>query len=110
MDWKEFRKDLDLTEEEEQEIAFEKSLIDAVIAARESKKLTQKELAAQCGMKQSVLARLENSTHSPQLRTLHTVLYHLGCTLKVVPISKQTRSRKKVSVARKKATTSNIKP
>ena len=97
MDWKEFRKDLDLTEEDEQEIAFEKSLIDAVIAARESKKLTQKELATQCGMKQSVLARLENSTHSPQLRTLHTVLYHLGCTLKIVPISKTSRPRRKTS-------------
>lgn len=83
--WNNFKNEIKLTGEEKSMIDLELSLINAMVAARESKGLTQKELSALCGVKQPVIARLESSAHSPQINSLLRVLKPLGYTLAVVP-------------------------
>jgi transcriptional regulator with XRE-family HTH domain len=82
--WKNFRETLNLTPEEEEIINLEKSLINAVVDAREHNGLTQKQLAELCGVKQPVIARLESAVHSPQINSMLKILRPLGYTLAVV--------------------------
>jgi len=82
--WKEFRETLNLTPEEESIINLEKSLINAVVDAREQSGLTQQQLSELCGIKQPVIARLESAAHSPQINSMIRILKPLGYTLKVV--------------------------
>ena len=82
--WKDFRKTLNLTPEEEDIINLEKSLISAVVDAREKSGLTQKQLSELCGIKQPVIARLESAVHSPQINSMIRILKPLGYTLAVV--------------------------
>ena len=82
--WKTFRETLDLSPEEEEMVNLEKSLINAVIEAREKSGLTQKQLSDLCGVKQPVIARLESAAHSPQINSIIKILKPLGYTLAVV--------------------------
>ena len=82
--WKQVRGNLNLTPEEESIIDLEKSLIDAVVEAREQSGLTQKQLSELCGIKQPVIARLESAAHSPQINSIIRILKPLGYTLAVV--------------------------
>jgi len=82
--WNDFRKTLNLTPEEEEIINLEKSLISAVVEAREQSGLTQKQLSELCGIKQPVIARLESAIHSPQINSMIRILKPLGYTLAVV--------------------------
>jgi transcriptional regulator with XRE-family HTH domain len=82
--WKDFRQTLNLTPEEEDIINLEKSLINAVVEAREKSGLTQIQLSELCGIKQPVIARLESAIHSPQINSMIRILKPLGYTLAVV--------------------------
>jgi predicted transcriptional regulator len=84
--WEEFRKELNITPEDEIQIAFEKELIETMIKIREEQGLTQAQLAEKCDMKQSMIARFEKLTHSPRIHTMLDILTQLGYTLKIVPI------------------------
>jgi len=59
-------------------------LIGKLIEAREKKRLTQKELADMCGVKQPLIARLEKGNIDPQLTTMIKILKPLGYRLAVV--------------------------
>ena len=48
--------------------------------------MTQKQLEELSGISQSVIARLERGTTSPQLDTILKVLAPLGKTLAIVPL------------------------
>lgn len=85
--WKDVRKNLNFTEEEELEIQLQKDIIRAEIEARKKNQLTQRELSKKSGIKQSAIARMEKCVNSPQVSTLMKLLYPMGYTLKVVPIS-----------------------
>lgn len=74
-----------ISEEERNKIDFEVALIGKLIEARESKGLSQKQLADMCGLKQSAIARLEKMNVTPQLNTLIKVLKPLGYRLDIVP-------------------------
>ena len=65
---------------------FETKLISKLIEARESKGLSQRELAEISGIKQPSIARLENMRSTPQINTLFRLLAPLGYTLSIVPI------------------------
>lgn len=86
--WKEVRKKLNLTEEDENIIELEKELIRAMVKIREEEGLTQAQLAERCNVKQPVIARMEKAVHSPQIDSLLKVLASLGYTLQIVPIKK----------------------
>jgi DNA-binding XRE family transcriptional regulator len=74
-----------ISEEERSRINFEVSLIGKLIEARESKGITQHELAKMTGVKQSAIARLESMKSTPQIDTLFKILKPLGYTLAIVP-------------------------
>ena len=61
------------------ELAF--SLGDKIRSAREARKMTQKELADNTGIKRPNIARLERGTGLPNLSTLLTVANGLGVPL-----------------------------
>ena len=63
-------------------------LICALIKARKEKHMTQKQLEEVTGIKQPVIARLENGRVSTQIGTLLRVLSALGKTLKIVDAKK----------------------
>ena len=86
--WKTLREELALTEEDEKIIALEKSLIKTMVQIREEKGLTQMQLAQICEVKQPVIARIESSTHSPQVDSLLRILVPLGYMLQIVPIKR----------------------
>lgn len=87
--WKELKKDLVLTPEDQNTIELEKDLIRTMIHIREEKGVTQSQLAEMCNVKQPVIARMESSVHSPQLNSLLKILTPLGYTLQIVPMSKK---------------------
>jgi len=82
--WIDFKESLHLTAEEKKLISLEESLITAVVETREKSGLTQKQLSELCGIKQPVIARLENAVHSPQVNSILKILKPLGYTLAVV--------------------------
>lgn len=84
--WEEIEKSLNITPEQEAEIQLEMDLIKAVIEARESQKLTQRDLSKKSGVKQPSIARIEKGINSAQIRTIIKLLYPMGYTLRVMPI------------------------
>lgn len=60
-------------------------IIDQLIAERHRQGKTQKQLAQDAQLTQSVIARLESKKAVPQLDTLLKVAAALGCNLEVVP-------------------------
>ena len=86
--WEELKESLNLTEEDKMAIAVERELIDIIVNIRETKGLTQEQVAGMCGSKQSLIARLERGVHSPRVDSLLKVLVPLGYTLQIVPIGK----------------------
>lgn len=86
--WKEVRKSLNITPEEEAEIQLEKDLIEATIEARKKSNLSQRELSERSKIKQPTIARIESRSRSPQASTLIKMLHPMGYTLRVVPLDK----------------------
>lgn len=77
-----------LTSEEVVESNLRVALIGELIKARQEKGVSQKKLEELSGVKQPVIARMENGTTSPQIDTVLKVLASLGKTLAVVPLEK----------------------
>lgn len=88
--WDEIYNSLDaLTQEDRDEIDLKVKIIGQILEARKGKGLTQAELEAISGVKQTFIARLENNRMDPQLTTILKLLHPLGMTLAVVPIQEQ---------------------
>ena len=62
-------------------------MIGLLIEQRHNQGMTQKDLAKEAGLTQSVIARLESKKAIPRLDTLLKVADALGCDLAVVPAS-----------------------
>ncbi len=71
--WKDFKKEI-LSDAEVKKgydaLEAEYALIDSLISARISRKMTQSELAKKAGMKQEAVARLESGDSNPTFATL----------------------------------------
>ena len=78
--WADVRKEL-LTPEEIAESDLRVALIGELIKARKERGLSQRELEALRGVKQPVIARMENGSTVPNLNTILKVLAPLGKTL-----------------------------
>jgi len=87
--WKDVRKELNITQEEENVIELEKDLIRTMVAIREEQGLSQAELASKCNVQQPLIARMEKAVHSPQIDSLLKVLVPLGYKLQIVPMEKK---------------------
>ena len=86
--WDEVRADL-FTPEEITESDLRVAVIGEIIKARQEQGISQKQLEELSGVKQPVIARMEKGATSPQLDTILKLLFPLGKTLAVVPISKK---------------------
>ena len=64
------------------ELEQEYKLVEKLIEKRLEKGLTQNELAAKIGTKQSAISRLESGNYNPSLSFLHKVADGLGTKLK----------------------------
>lgn len=67
---------------ETEEIA---AIVSAMVEQRNALGLSQRDLAAMCGLPQSSVARIESCKTTPNLGTLLNILQHLGLTLTVSP-------------------------
>lgn len=78
-------------------LAPEFKLVRTVIALRELSGLTQREFAAQVGMKQSQLARIESGKQTPKLKTLARLAAVAGYEIEVnlVPTQEQKKENTK---------------
>ena len=86
MEWEEFK--AKLMEDEEfkkvyEEGEFEFQVKCAIIEARISQNLTQKELAERIGTKQSSISRFERGTYTPTFEFLQKIVKALGKELKI---------------------------
>jgi predicted transcriptional regulator len=85
--WDDLYNKLDaLTPEDKAEINLKVRIIGEILEARKDKGLTQAELEAISGVKQSFIARLENNRMDPQLTTILKILKPLGKTLSVTSL------------------------
>ncbi|MBR3507193.1 MAG: helix-turn-helix transcriptional regulator [Lachnospiraceae bacterium] len=67
----------------------EMEVIRAIIEARTSQNLTQKELAERTGIHQSDISKLENGTRNPSVNLLRRLAEGMGMTLKIEFVPKQ---------------------
>ena len=75
-----------LTEEEIKVTRAKAKLLGEIIDARQELQLTQKKLEAMSGIKQPMIAKIENGNVNPSLDSLLRLLVSMGKTIKVVPI------------------------
>ena len=62
------------------------AIVSAMVEQRNSLGLSQRDLAAMCGIPQSSVARIESCKTTPNLGTLLNIFQHLGLQLTVSPI------------------------
>ena len=78
--WEDVRTEL-FTPEEIAESNLRVALIGEITKARQEKGLSQRQLEELSGVKQPIIARMENGTSTPNLNTILKVLAPLGKTL-----------------------------
>jgi len=83
--WEELRSSL-LKPEERAASALRVALMLELAQARNERGLSQRKLEELSGVRQPVIARMENGTNSPQLDTVLKVLGALGKTLAIIPL------------------------
>lgn len=75
-----------ITNEVLEEAETEAKIVSAIIHQRNELGLSQRDLAAICGIPQSSVARIESLKTMPRLDTLLKILSKLGLTLSVSPM------------------------
>ena len=75
-----------ITNDEIRESELRVALMVEIIKARKEQNITQQQLEKLSGVRQPVIARMENMASTPKLDTVMKVLAPLGKTLAVVPI------------------------
>ena len=77
-------------QKEYESIQPEMDVIRALIDARTSKQLTQKQLAEKTGIHQADISKLENGTRNPSVNLLKRLAEGMGMTLKIEFVPKQS--------------------
>lgn len=72
-----------------EDIQPEMDVIRAMMEARISQNLTQKELAERTGIDQADISKLENGTRNPSLKLLKRLADGMGMTLKIEFVPKE---------------------
>ena len=75
-----------------EEIQPEMDVIRAIVEARTSQDMTQKELAERTGINQADISKLENGTRNPSLKLLKRLADGMDMTLKIEFIPKKKES------------------
>ena len=74
---------------ENEAIQPEMDVIRAIVEARTSQNLTQKELAERTGINQADISKLENGTRNPSVNLLKRLADGMGMVLKIEFVPKQ---------------------
>ena len=74
---------------EYESIQPEMDVIRAIIEARTSQNITQKELAERTGINQADISKLENGTRNPSINLLKRLAEGMGMNLKIEFVPKQ---------------------
>ena len=69
--------------------AIQPDVIRAIVEARTSQNLTQKELAERTGINQADISKLENGTRNPSVNLLKRLADGMGMMLKIEFVPKQ---------------------
>ena len=77
------------------EIQPELDVIRAIVNARNSQNLTQKELAERTGINQADISKLENGTRNPSINLLKRLAEGMGMVLKIEFVPKQQEERRR---------------
>ena len=88
--WEDVRKEM-FTPEEIAESNLRVALIGELVKARTERGLSQKQLEELSGVKQPVIARMENGSTTPNLSTILKVLAPLGKTLYIGDLKEKDR-------------------
>ena len=72
-----------------EDIQPEMDVIRAMVEARISQNLTQRELAERTGINQADISKLENGTRNPSLKLLKRLADGMGMTLKIEFVPKE---------------------
>ena len=75
---------------EDAAIQPEMDVIRAIVEARTSQNLTQKELAERTGINQADISKLENGTRNPSVNLLKRLAEGMGMTLKIEFVPKKS--------------------
>lgn len=67
----------------------EYDIIQELVRARKSRKLTQKDLSVLTGVTQADISRIESGTRNPSLRLIKRLAKGVGMELKLVPVQKE---------------------
>lgn len=78
------------TPEERSENDFMAELIGEMIQARKAQNLSQRDLEAISGVKQSIIARMESGKTDPRLSTVLKLLSSMKKTLAIIPTKSET--------------------
>ncbi len=68
-----------------EEVETLSAIVKAITEQRDAKGISQRELAAMCGIPQSSVARIESFKTTPNLDTIIKIMQPLGLTLTVQP-------------------------
>lgn len=74
---------------EYESIQTELDVIRAIVEARTSRNMTQKELAERTGINQADISKLENGTRNPSVNLLKRLAEGMGMSLKIEFVPKQ---------------------
>ena len=77
------------------EIQPELDVIRAIVNARNSQNLTQKELAERTGINQADISKLENGTRNPSINLLKRLAEGMGMVLKIEFVPKRQEERRR---------------
>lgn len=67
----------------------ELDIIKAIVEARNSQNMTQKELSIRTGINQADISKLENGTRNPSIKLLNRLAEGMGMSLKIEFIPKK---------------------
>ncbi len=85
--WNDYKEHVKATDPEGkktmEEVETLSAIVKAIIEQRDAKGLSQRELAAMCGIPQSSVARIESFKTTPNLDTILKIMQPLGLTLTV---------------------------
>ena len=88
--WKEYKEDTRKNYPEIgrdlDEVEAASKIIGIIIERRHDMELSQRDLAARCGVPQSSIARIESGQCTPNLSTLLKITNQLGLALEIKPI------------------------
>lgn len=80
-----------------EDIQPEMNVVRAIIEARTSQNLTQKELSERTGIAQTEISRLENGTRNPSVKLLQRLADGMGMVVNVTFTPKESGTKAKIA-------------